>query len=416
MGEILFIGHRMPFPPNRGDKIRSHHILQRLARIAPVHVACFADDDEDMAEEVELAAMARSYLLVRRAKPLVLAGIEAVAKGTPVSLTAFYDPKIAHYVQNLLESGKISTIFVFSGQMGQYVPAGWVGRVVMDFVDVDSAKFEAYAATRGGVRGWVDAREARLLRAEEARLALRADISLLVSRNEVDLFTSRLYSGDVASDDQGRCDVRVLSNGIDCASYDRKRFAPEPRMAGMEGPHIVFTGQMDYAPNVAAVQRAALNIMPRIRLALPGASFHIVGRNPTNAVQALIAEPGVHVWGRVPDVRPWLRGADVVLVPLDIARGVQNKVLEAMAMELPVVLTSGAANGISAIADHHFAVADSDQDLAEAVVALAGDQARARAMGLAARRFVVEQQSWQSALAPLAGMVLGHQKAHRDAA
>ena len=411
MGEILFIAHRMPFPPNRGDKIRSHHILQRLARIAPVHVACFADDDDDMAEEVELAAGARSYRLVRRAKPLVLAGMEALAKGTPVSLTAFYDAKLAHYVQNLLESGKISTVYVFSGQMGQYVPADWQGQVIMDFVDVDSAKFEAYAAKRGGVIGWVDAREARLLRAEEARLAIRADISLLISRNEADLFTSRLSPADHA-----RCDVRVLGNGIDSAGYDPERCRPEPRLAEMDAPRIVFTGQMDYAPNVAAVQRVALNILPQIRRVLPGATFHIVGRNPTDAVQALIAEPGVHVWGRVPDVRGWLRGADMALVPLDIARGVQNKVLEAMAMELPVVLTSGAANGISAVSGHHFAVADSDQALAEAVLAMAADPAWARGMGLAARRFVVEQQSWQSALAPLAAMVLGQQKVRRDAA
>ena len=411
MGEILFIGHRMPFPPNRGDKIRSHHILQRLARMAPVHVACFADDDEDMAEEVELAAVARSYRLVRRAKPLVLAGMEALAKCCPVSLTAFYDAKLAHYVQNLLETGKIDTIYVFSGQMGQYVPDGWPGRVIMDFVDVDSAKFEAYAAQRGGVIGWVDAREARLLRAAEARLAVRADISLLISRNEADLFTGRLSPADLA-----RCDVRVLGNGIDSAAYDPERCQAEPRLAGMGSPRIIFTGQMDYAPNVAAVQRVALNILPHIRRTLPEATFHIVGRNPTDAVQALVAEPGVHVWGRVPEVRGWLRGADMALVPLDIARGVQNKVLEAMSMALPVVLTSGAANGISAVSGHHYDVADKDEALAAAVVSLAQDPARARAMGLAARRFVVEQQSWQSALTPLAGMVLGQQKARRDAA
>ena len=157
--EILFIGHRIPFPPNRGDKIRSHHILKRLARLAPVHVACFADDDADMGEEVELAAMAHSYRLVRRAVPLAVAGVRALAARKPVSLTAFYDAQLAAYIDAMLASGRIGTIYVFSGQMGQYVPADFRGQVVMDFVDVDSAKFEAYAQGARGPMRWLFQRE-----------------------------------------------------------------------------------------------------------------------------------------------------------------------------------------------------------------------------------------------------------------
>jgi sugar transferase (PEP-CTERM/EpsH1 system associated) len=398
--EILFIAHRIPFPPNRGDKIRSHHILQRLARMAPVHVACFADDDDDIAEEVELAALARSYCLVRRSKPLVLAGLQALAKGQPVSVTAFHDPRIAEYVHSLVAGGNIGTIYVFSGQVGHYVPDSFDGRLVIDFVDVDSAKFDAYAADKGDLRGWIDAREARLLRAEEARLAARADVSLLVSREEVDLFRERLPAPE-----RIRADVRPLLNGIDSHFFEPARVNPEAGMKTCGSPRLVFTGQMDYPPNEAAALRVIRRILPIVRAELPGASFHVVGRNPTAELLGHDGRNGVRIWGRVDDIRGWIKAADVALIPLEIARGIQNKVLEAMAMEVPVVLTPASATGIAATAGQHFLIGESDAELAEAVTHLAYAPREARAIGLAARRFVVEQQSWASTLAALSEIV-----------
>jgi sugar transferase (PEP-CTERM/EpsH1 system associated) len=409
-GEILFLGHRIPFPPNRGDKIRSHHVLRRLARIAPVHVGCFADDDGDAGQEVELANLAASYCLLRRSKPLALAGVQAITTRQPISLTAFYDTRMAQYVAQALANSKVSTIFVFSGQMGQYVPVDFAGRVIMDFCDVDSVKFEAYAALKNGPMGWMHAREERLLRAEEERLALLADISLLISHKEAELFRSRL-----SPKAQSSARIEVLGNGIDAEFFDPTLVQPEPQIAGAGGPRLIFTGQMDYPPNIAAVERVARQILPLVRRRSPEATFHIVGRAPTDAVKALAGE-GVFVWGSVEDVRVWLRGADMALCPLEIARGVQNKVLEAMAMELPVVLTSAAATGIHAMANHHFAVADSDAGLAAAIVELATNPRGAAQMGMDARRLVVEQQSWQSALAPLTDYLSAQPKARRDAA
>jgi polysaccharide biosynthesis protein PslH len=399
MSEILFIGHRIPFPPDRGDKIRSHHILKHLAKLAPVHVATFADDEMDMAEEAELAALASSYKLVRRAKPLVLAGMQAVMTGQPVSLTAFYDRCLADYVTSVIASRPISTIYMFSGQMGQYVPADFAGRIVADFVDVDSAKFAAYAEKRRGPFRWIQNREARLLRQEEARLAAQADVSLLISHAEVKLFNARL-----SPDERAKASVRVLGNGIDSLSYDPALVTAEPALAQMPAPRLIFTGQMDYAPNIEAAQRVADRILPLIRQSLPDASFHVVGRMPSADLLNRHGRDGFHVWGRVPDIRTWLRASDMAIVPLDIARGVQNKVLEAMAMELPVVLTPGAANGIDATDGQHFAVSESDEALAAAAVALLSDPAKMRAMAPAARKFVVDNASWQAALAPLAEM------------
>lgn len=408
MGEILFLAHRIPFPPDRGDKIRSHNVLKALAALAPIHLGCFADDAADHACGGEMAALVESHLLLARGKSLPLAGIEALAKGLPLSLTAFHDRRMAQWVGEVLRSRPIDTIFVFSGQMAQYVPEHFRGRVIVDLVDVDSAKFEAYGAEGHGFRSWMERREARLLRAEEARIARRADRTLLVSKAEAALFAARL--------DDPACTVEVMGNGIDSTLFDPAGVAPEPRMSALEGTRLVFTGQMDYAPNIAAVERAITRILPLVRARCPDASLHVVGRNPPPALLAHHGREGAHVWGRVEDIRPWLAAADMALVPLEIARGVQNKVLEAMAMELPVVLSPGAATGIEAEDGRHFLVATSDAALADAVITLAHDKDRSRAMGQAAREWICAHASWEAALAVLPRMIGMEKESLTDAA
>jgi glycosyltransferase involved in cell wall biosynthesis len=178
----------------------------------------------------------------------------------------------------------------------------------------------------------------------------------------------------------------------------------------------VFTGQMDYAPNIEAAERAIHAIMPLVRSTCPEATFHVVGRNPPDSLLACHGARGNYVWGRVPDMREWLKGADLALVPLDIARGVQNKVLEAMAMSLPVVLSPGAATGIPACDREHFRVGESDAELAQAVIDLLQGPDRASAMGAAAREWIMANASWQAALAPLAGWLGLGDGSLRDAA
>jgi polysaccharide biosynthesis protein PslH len=222
MSGVLFLAHRVPFPPDRGDKIRSHHVLKALADLGPVHVGCFAESVADRAAELDLGGIAATWCMPTRSKPLPTAGLEAIVRGKPVSLTAFHHPVLAEWVARTLERQEIDTIYVFSGQMGQYVPADWRGCLVVDLVDVDSAKFEAYGREKPFPMSWVDAREARLLRREEARLAAHADRTLLVSNAEAALFVSRLPAGTAAS-------VTVLGNGIDATAFDPARTGPPLR-------------------------------------------------------------------------------------------------------------------------------------------------------------------------------------------
>jgi sugar transferase (PEP-CTERM/EpsH1 system associated) len=397
MSGILFLAHRLPFPPDRGDKIRSYHVLKALAEMAPVHVGCLADDERELSFESELASVAESYCMPRRRKLVPVAALEALARRKPVSLVAFDHRTLHGWVRRTLAEERIQTIYVFSGQMGQYVPRDWQGRVVVDLVDVDSAKFEAYAAQHSGLLGWMHAREARLLRREEARLAGIAEHTLLVSEAEASLMKARLPAHSGAA-------VAVLGNGIDADQFDPAHSARHPALVG-PGPHLVFTGQLDYPPNVTAALRAIDRVMPLIRLAQPTARFHVVGRAPVPELQAREGVNGARIWGEVPDVRPFLAAADLVLVPLLLARGVQNKVLEAMAMARPVLMTGEAATGLPGAGGVHYSVADSDEALAQHAIDLLDNRDRSEAMGDAARQLVLETRSWPAMLARLPDLV-----------
>ncbi|MAY19141.1 MAG: glycosyl transferase family 1 [Erythrobacteraceae bacterium] len=408
MGDILFLAHRVPFPPNRGDKIRSANLLRKLAKIAPVHVGCFAENDEDRAGAADVDALAASHCVVDRKKPLVLAGVEAVLAGKPVSLTAFHSPRLEQWVQDTLAKQAIDTIVIFSGQMGQYVPDAFEGRVIIDLCDVDSAKFENYAAS--GQRVWLNSREGRLLAKEEERLAHRADATVLISANEAKLFTSRL-------DAPAKANVQVIGNGIDARFFDPQQAQPHPEIATRKGPHFVFTGQMDYSPNETAALWAVEHFLPVVRTRFPEAELHIVGRNPTKALLARKGVAGLTVWGEVPDVRPFLAAATCVVAPLQIARGVQNKVLEAMAMALPVMVTPQAATGIDAEEGAHWLKCEADpQAMCERIEALLADPSTVADLGLAARQFVLDHHDWDAMLAPLKGLLRDEGEGARDAA
>jgi len=397
VSEILFLAHRVPFPPNRGDKIRSAHLLKALLELGPVHVGCFTETAQDVAALDELGACAASFCAPARRKPLAIAGLEALAARKPVSLTAFYNRKLAAWVHHTCAQRPISTIFVFSGQMGQYVPESFSGRVVVDLCDVDSVKFEGYA--KAGERVWLNRREGRLLAVEEERLAKRADATLLISEAEASLFTQRLSNPSETR-------IEVIGNGIDASLFDPAKVSPHPDLEASEGPHFVFTGQMDYRPNEQAALWAIDELLPHLRQRWCCAQLHIVGRSPTAKLLDRRGTDGVTVWGEVPDVKPYLAGAHCVIAPLLIARGVQNKVLEAMAMARPVLLTREAATGIDARDGEHWVVCEADPAAMIAKVEpIVQSSAKRETMGKAARDYVMRHHAWDAKLAKLAELI-----------
>jgi len=309
----------------------------------------------------------------------------ALLNGLPASVALFSVQALHQAARARLATGRIGTIFAFSGQMAHYVPSETNVRFIMDFVDMDSAKFAQQGAGAHGLTGVALRQEARRLLDFEITTAKRADASLFVSEAEATLFTKRTYLA-----------AQVIENGVDAAHFAPGVVAP----ADAPHPLIVFTGQMDYAPNVDAVTMFVRDVLP----SLPTATFAIVGRAPSSAVRALAA-PNVIVTGEVGDTRPWLAAADVVVAPLTLARGVQNKVLEAMAMGKAVVASPAAAQGIEAEICTELLVAETPDAQAATIGALLADPVRARAIGKAARERVQARYSWAARLAPLADLV-----------
>jgi sugar transferase (PEP-CTERM/EpsH1 system associated) len=395
MGDILFLAHRIPFPPDRGDKIRSWNILKHLGTLARIHLACFADDAADAAHLPALraamgASLGEAHVEVRT-KPKLTAAAEALRDGKPISLTAFDSAAMRGFVARMLEREGVDTVFAFSSQMAQFVPARCRQRFVMDFVDMDSAKFAAYAG-KGPMR-WIHRREAARLLEHEGQVAARAQASLFVSPAEAALFREHSGAGN----------VHAVSNGIDLGFYDPE--AEFERLSAQDAPLLVFSGQMDYRPNVEAVCEFADKVLPIILETKSEVRLAVVGRNPSSAVRRLADRPNITVTGAVADVRTWLAAADVAVAPLRIARGIQNKVLEAMAMARPVVASTAAFDGINAVPGRDLIVTDRPEAQAWHILDLLAHPREAAEIGASARRRMQKHYRWEAQLAPLSALL-----------
>ena len=389
MANLLYLVHRIPYPPNKGDKVRSYHILKHLAARHRVFLGTFADDPDDLQHVARLRELCAELRVIELSPRLArLRSVSGFAANEPLSVAYYRNAELARWVDSTLAKEAIDACIVFSSAMAQYVAGADAPRTVLiDFVDVDSAKWVQYADSRWWPLSWVYRREGSRLLAFERAAADRATRAFFVTDAEADLFR-RLAPGCV-----GRIDT--IGNGVDTEQYAPSEALPSPFAAG--SLPVVFTGAMDYWPNVDGVRWFAEEVLPRVLDALPSAHFTIVGMRPTAAVKAL-ASAHVTVTGTVPDVRPYLQHAAVVVAPLRVARGIQNKILEAMAMARPVVATDACGAGIDAVNGRHFVTAHDAATMAGAVVSLLRDGEGARMMGNAARARIVARYTWAAQL------------------
>jgi len=388
MARLLYLVHRLPYPPNKGDKVRSFHLLKHLARKHEVLLGTFIDDPEDEAY-VDTVRGYCADLYIARLTPRFakLRSLQGLLRGEPLSLPYYRDAGLRRWVDGTLAERHCDAGVVFSSVMAEYIADWQALPTLVDFVDMDSAKWTQYAGTHRWPMSWLYRREGQRLCAYERAVAGKARHSFFVTPAECELFLA------AAPESRGRVDA--LGNGVD-AEY----FAPEPACAN---PYpagetaLVFTGAMDYWPNVDAAVWFAGEVMPALRQRYPQARFYVVGRNPDPAVLAL-AGPATVVTGTVADVRPYLAHAALVVAPLRIARGIQNKVLEAMAMARPVVASTACAGPIAAHEGVALLTAASASDYVEQIGALLEDPVRATTQGMAAREHVLESFSWDAQL------------------
>lgn len=396
MEHLLFLVHRIPYPPNKGDKIRSYHLLKHLAQNYHVHLGTFVDDPDDW-QYVDHVKTLCDETHFAKLNPLTakVCSLSAFVSNRPLSLDYYRNDALQTWVRDIQKKHAIQRVLVFSSAMAQFVEPDCYSRRVIDFVDIDSDKWMQYSERKSWPMNWVYRREGRQLLRYERHIAQQFDASLFVSNAEATLFKQ------LAPESAEK--TGFFSNGVDTDYFSPEHTFENPYAENETA--IVFTGAMDYWPNVDAVQWFAQEIFPAVLAANPQAIFAIVGSRPTAQVQVLATQAGIRVTGTVPDVRPYLAHAKVSVAPLRVARGIQNKVLEAMAMGMTVVVSPQALEGIDAETNKELVLAENSAEFIDAIRSVL--QQDTTSMKQAARKKVIAQFGWSSNLASVDALLNG---------
>jgi polysaccharide biosynthesis protein PslH len=354
---VLFLTHRLPYAPNRGDRIRAYHMLRVLAQRHEVDLVSLVHDAQEEAAAAGLGGLANS-VAVARVSPLrnLARAPFALLGDVPLTHVLLDASGLRAHVTRLVQERPPDVVLAYCSGMARFALEPPLNEfpLVLDLVDVDSRKWATLASQARAPRRWIYAREATHLAAFERTASMRAATTTVVNDKERD---SLLEISPTAH-------VRVIENGVDLTNLT-------PSTPPAAEPRVVFTGVFNYAPNVAGAVWMAEQVWPMVRAKRPDARLVLVGANPSRAVRALARkDPSIEVTGTVDDVRPYLWGAALSVVPLATARGLQNKVLEAMAAGLPVVITSVVRDGLPASLQGSCLVADARETFAAAVLSL----------------------------------------------
>lgn len=383
MSRILYLVHRVPYPPNRGDRIRSYHLLRYLAERAEVHLATLADEPVPTTTVTELNRLCKAVAIEPLGATRWLRAATSLATGGSATEGLFRSAALRSKIRDWARRKPFDAVVVFCSSMMQYADMGELSGlpVVVDLVDVDSQKFYDYAHVRRGPKRWLYQWEGRRLRKLEQSLPTRVRAVTLVSEAEADIY--RAFCPNACT--------LAIPNGVDLEYF-------QPRDPSSPRPRCVFVGALDYPPNIEGIRWFCREAWPLILNNCPQATLAVVGRNPDPTVAKLAELPGVEVHASVPDIRPHLADASVTVAPLQIARGVQNKVLEAMAMARPVIASPGAAEGLHVVAGSDLLIASTAEEWASAVCGTLNDTQRQQALGAAGRRFVESRHDWEHCL------------------
>ena len=387
---ILFLCHRLPYPPKRGGKIRPFNMIRHLSRRHEVTVATVARSAAEVAEGQDLRKYCHE-LHVGQIPTYAGWGRFGLYTATtyPATFGYFYSPALDRTVQTLLATRDFEAIFVHCSSMGPYVARHRGCRKILDYGDADSEKWLEYARASRFPLSLGFALEGRKVRRYERWLAEGFDACSVNAPREREVLGQYVDKP-----------IYVFPNGVDL-DY----FRPQ-REGGPASPaRVVFTGNMSYKPNVEAVGDFVSRILPRVWARRPETEFYIVGMDPSPAVRRLADGRRIVVTGRVDDVRPYFDAATVAVAPLRIARGLQNKVLEAMAMRVPVVASPAAFNGINAEAGRDVLVADDPESFSRGVVSLLDDPLLRDRHAAAARICVERNHDWARILDGLERLV-----------
>jgi sugar transferase (PEP-CTERM/EpsH1 system associated) len=386
--KILFLAHRIPYPPNKGEKIRAFEELKFFAKRHTVDLFCFADSPEEASGQEALRPFCR-YIHVETLSRVgnIFRAVRGFCMRQPLSVACFDSRRFHSAIRRRLAEHHYDLVFVYCSSVAQYASGITDTPVVVDFVDADSAKWAQYARFSPFPLSRIYSREAKRLACYEAKVTRSSRASVVATRQEAEQL-----GGGV------RLPVEVISNGVSQpASVEGSGQAED--ISRLQ-PYAVFIGTMDYRPNVDAVVHFTEQILPRIRQTNPNLRFVIVGRNPTRRVRQLARTPGVTVTGSVADVSPYLNGAAVAVAPFRIFQGLQNKILEALTSGVPVVSTSGPANALGLQHMESLLIADSPDGFARAVNLLLTDGDLRRRLAVAGA-IVRKRFDWQTSLEQL---------------
>jgi sugar transferase (PEP-CTERM/EpsH1 system associated) len=390
---VLVIAHRTPFPPDKGDRIRTFNVIRYLAARASVDVVALADEEPAAETLAGLRAMADTVELVRCDSPwrwarAAMSGL----RGRSATEGLFNSPTLRRCVAQLAVANRYDLVVATCSSMAQYVDRTAFGKanVLIDLIDVDSEKWSDYATTARGWKRWAYSLEARRVGQLEAALATRCHRIAVTTLAEAACYRAIQPAGDVVA----------IANGVD---YDYYR----PTVVDETSDSCVFVGALDYKPNVDGIAWFCRTVWPMVRTRRPAATLSIVGRRPVATVQVLASQPGVRVVADVPDVRPYLWEAQVAIAPLHIARGVQNKVLEALSAGNAVIASPQAILGLDVVAGRHLLAADRPDEWVTALERLWSDTDERRNLGAAGRAFVTSRHSWDHCLHPIGDMLPG---------